>query len=118
MENVILGGDSHKKCKHCQDATVPTDPSKNHPDYTSLLSRLSKVKGQMSGIENMILERRYCVDILIQFKAVAAGLKFIEMAILKQHIRSCVRMTMKENNKVKIEEKIDELIRLVSSRLE
>lgn len=118
MKNTTLESNQHRECKHCEDINDVGNTIKNHPDHTSFLSRLNKVKGQLSGIEKMILERRYCVDILTQFKAVAAGLKFIELSILKQHIQSCVRGTMEANNRSKIEEKIAELIKVVSDRIE
>ncbi|MBX9767415.1 MAG: metal-sensitive transcriptional regulator [Bdellovibrionales bacterium] len=88
-----------------------------HPDHTSALARLRKIKGQINGLEKMIHEKRYCVDILTQFRAVASGLNVIESSILERHIQSCVVDVARSKNESEIQRKVAELTKLISNRL-
>jgi len=72
--------------------------------------RIRKVRGQIEGIERMVNDKRYCIDILQQIYAIIGGLKAIVLMILKNHIETCVREAMTSRNKKEIDTKIDELI--------
>lgn len=87
-----------------------------HPDHGVNLVRLRRVQGQLVGLEKMITDRRYCVDILVQFRAVASALKAIEGEIFEKHLRSCVQSAMSSKNKSEVDAKIDELMKLVIKR--
>lgn len=102
------------ECSACEESENSIE---KNPDHTSALARLKKIKGQINGIEKMIEDQRYCVDILIQFRAVSAALSSIEMAIFRKHVESCVRGAFESKNKTKVKEKIDELIDLVQKRV-
>ena len=54
-----------------------------HPSHEDQLLRLKKVEGQVRGIQTMIEERRYCMDLLSQIRAVTGALRKIESAILE-----------------------------------
>ncbi len=54
------------------------------------LARLGRIAGQVAGIRKMIEEERYCMDILVQLKAVRAALKKVEGNILRRHMNHCV----------------------------
>jgi DNA-binding FrmR family transcriptional regulator len=54
-------------------------------------SRLAKVEGQVRGLQRMIEEDKYCIDILTQLNATAAALKSIGVGLLDSHVRHCVR---------------------------
>ena len=95
----------------CHDSGEETFP---HPDHQAALARLRKVRGQIEGIERMILDRRYCPEILIQFRAVHSALKAVEVPIFEKHLRQCVTDSIKGNDKSDIEKKIVELIDLFS----
>ena len=56
----------------------------------SCRSRLRRIEGQVRGIERMIDEERYCIDILTQLHAVRAALKKVEDEVLKDHVEHCV----------------------------
>jgi CsoR family transcriptional regulator, copper-sensing transcriptional repressor len=88
-----------------------------HPDHSSSLSRLKKIKGQISGIEKMIDDQRYCVDILTQFRAVMAGLSAIEKSILQRHVKGCVKSAIQSRSDAIINRKADEIVRLIGRRL-
>ncbi len=86
--------------------------SHENPDHTVVLSRLKKIKGQIDGIEKMIHERRYCVDILTQLKASSSALRSVEGVILKRHLRGCVQDALMLKDQDQIEIKIEEMVNL------
>ena len=55
-----------------------------------LLARLRRVEGQVKGIEGMVEEDRYCVDVLTQISAVQAALDKVALGLLDDHARHCV----------------------------
>lgn len=85
----------------------------DHPDHSIHLKRLHKVKGQIEGIEKMILDQRYCPDIINQVKAASAALKAVEAEIFKSHLRGCVKDAFNSKDSFKAEEKIQEVIKMV-----
>ena len=83
-----------------------------HPSHEDQLLRLRKVEGQVRGIQNMIQERRYCMDLLSQIKAITGALLKIESGILKTHLQHCVNDAIKSKNKKNAELKIIEITKL------
>lgn len=77
-----------------------------------LLSRLSRVEGQIRGISRMVEEERYCIDILNQMQAVKAALKQIEQQILKGHAAHCVAHAVRHGGIKEQQKKFDELVEL------
>ncbi|MDR2098455.1 MAG: metal-sensitive transcriptional regulator, partial [Rickettsiales bacterium] len=59
-----------------------------YPSHEKELPRLNRAIGQMEGIRRMIEARRYCPEILIQFRAVKSAIRAIENNILKTHLES------------------------------
>ena len=55
-----------------------------------LLDRLSRIKGQVGGIERMVEDDRYCIDVLTQISAVQAALDKVALGLLDGHARTCV----------------------------
>lgn len=86
---------------------------KPSPKYGQHLARLSKAKGQIEGIERMIKEDRYCLDLITQLRAAASALKSIESEIFKSHIRGCVKQAVDSKDAFASEEKIQEIIKLL-----
>jgi len=56
----------------------------------SLLTRLKRIEGQVRGIQKMVEDDRYCIDILIQINAVNAALKQAGFSVLENHTSHCV----------------------------
>ena len=79
------------------------------------IKRLNKIEGQVRGIKKMIENHRYCIDILTQTKAVRAAIVKVEEKILKNHLNTCVRTSFNSNNEKDIEEKIAEVIKIISN---
>ena len=55
-----------------------------------LRTRLRRIEGQIRGIERMVDEDRYCIDVLTQISAVQAALDKVALGLLDDHARSCV----------------------------
>jgi CsoR family transcriptional regulator, copper-sensing transcriptional repressor len=83
---------------------------------TSCRSRLRRIEGQVRGIERMIDEERYCIDILTQLQAVRAALKKVEDEVLKDHVEHCVHDAIRGGKTEEQVEKIDELLRVLEKR--
>ena len=60
-------------------------------DKQGLMDRLKKVEGQVRGLQRMIDEDRYCVDVLTQVAAVRAALNRVGMMLMESHARGCMR---------------------------
>ena len=84
----------------------------NHPDHSDEIKRLNRLAGQVEGIKKMIEDRRYCVDVMTQLKAIQSASKSIEANILKRHFEACVSDALSQKSKAKRDEKIDELMKL------
>lgn len=97
---------STKKMKNAHSAH-------SHPDHIGHLKQLSRVRGQVDGIEKMIQEGRYCIDIINQLKAISAGVKVIESAIFEAHLKSCVQDAFASDDSADIQKKINEINKLV-----
>ena len=55
-----------------------------------LLKRLKRVEGQVRGIEGMVEDDRYCIDVLTQISAIQAALDKVALGLLDQHAHHCV----------------------------
>lgn len=84
------------------------------PSHTSQLQRLRRVEGQVRGVIKMIENKRYCMDILQQTRAISAALKAVENNIMEDHLTSCVASALKSNRKKDQANKIKEVIEVIS----
>jgi CsoR family transcriptional regulator, copper-sensing transcriptional repressor len=55
-----------------------------------LLNRLARIKGQVGGVERMVSDDRYCIDVLTQISAIQAALDKVALGLLDGHARTCV----------------------------
>jgi DNA-binding FrmR family transcriptional regulator len=93
------------------------DPQETaHPDHSKVLPRIKRAEGQLRGIAAMIEDRRYCVDIITQVRAVTAALRSIELEVFESHTKSCVRDAMNTKDPKVAEQKISEIIELFGRR--
>jgi CsoR family transcriptional regulator, copper-sensing transcriptional repressor len=72
----------------CNNADMETRGYTANKDQ--LLKRLARIKGQVGGVERMIEEDRYCIDVLTQIAAVEAALDKVALGLLDDHARHCV----------------------------
>ena len=76
-------------------------------EKSDLKLRLKKISGQINGIDKMIDDGRYCVDILQQILAARAALNKVALMILESHTKSCVVSAIRED---RADQGIDELL--------
>lgn len=67
-------------------------------DKAALLARLKRLEGQVRGVQRMIEEDKYCVDILNQIAAVRSALDRVGLILLENHTRGCVARAIKNND--------------------
>lgn len=84
--------------------------SLNESDKKDLKVRLKRIEGQVRGVQRMVEEEKYCVDILTQINAVRGALKNAGLKVLNRHINGCVQRAIKnEEGEEIIEELVDVL---------
>lgn len=67
-------------------------------DTDRLLLRMRKIEGQARGIQRMIEEERYCVDIVQQLTALSSAVDEVSLLILENHIKGCVSSAIREDH--------------------
>ena len=79
-------------------------------DKKSLLARLKKIEGQAKGIQEMVQDDRYCIDIVQQLTALGAAANEVAMLVLESHIEGCVSEAIRAEHG---EEHIKELMKTI-----
>jgi DNA-binding FrmR family transcriptional regulator len=79
----------------------------------ALVKRLHRIEGQVRGIERMLEEDRYCIDILTQVAAVTTALESLALQILDQHVKHCVAGAIASGDEAETGQKIEELLAAV-----
>jgi len=80
-------------------------------DKKNLITRLRRIEGQIRGLQKMIDEEKYCVDILTQVEASRGALRKVALKVLDSHINGCVQRAIK--NEEGENEIIDELMDVI-----
>lgn len=92
---------AEKKCELCERHK---ERDKEGREYQDLVKRLKRIEGQIRGIERMVEEDRYCIDILTQVSAATAALNAFNKVLLSEHIKSCVVENVKNGDDTVIDE--------------
>lgn len=82
------------------------------------LKRLRRIEGQIRGLQRMVDEDKYCIDILTQISAATKALESVALGLLDEHLRHCVAHAIEsggEEAHLKISEASDAIVRLVRS---
>jgi DNA-binding FrmR family transcriptional regulator len=74
------------------------------------LGRLRRIEGQVQGIQRMLEQDKYCVDVLLQLTAVQGAVEQVQKLVLGQHIATCVSDAMRSGNARERQRKVDELL--------
>jgi CsoR family transcriptional regulator, copper-sensing transcriptional repressor len=82
-------------------------------DKDAVIKRLHRIEGQVRGIERMVEDDRYCIDILTQISAVNTALESLAFKILDEHVRHCVAGALVSGDEVDAATKIEELLEAV-----
>jgi CsoR family transcriptional regulator, copper-sensing transcriptional repressor len=82
------------------------------------LARLRRIEGQIRGLQRMVDEDQYCIDVLTQVSAATRALQAFSLSLLEEHLASCVVNAAREGDaqaQVKVKEANDAIARLVRS---
>ena len=85
-------------------------------DKEAVRKRLRRISGQVGGIERMVEDERYCIDILTQVSAAQAALDKVALDLLEDHARHCVVGAARGDRDHKTEEMMEAVGRLIRSR--
>jgi CsoR family transcriptional regulator, copper-sensing transcriptional repressor len=105
-----------------QDETVEAGTADTHHGYISnkdnYLKRLRRIEGQARGLQGMVADEKYCIDILTQVSAMTSALESVALGLLNDHLTHCVVEAAAaggDEAQVKIKEASDAIARLVRS---
>jgi CsoR family transcriptional regulator, copper-sensing transcriptional repressor len=79
-------------------------------DKDALIKRLHRIEGQVRGLERMVEEDRYCIDVLTQISAVTTALESLALRILDDHVQHCVADALASGDQQAAQEKSRELL--------
>jgi CsoR family transcriptional regulator, copper-sensing transcriptional repressor len=95
-------------------AATQTTPTRGYTaTKDQLKKRLRRIEGQVRGIEGMVEEDRYCIDVLTQISAVQAALDKVALGLLDEHARHCVMGAQEEDQDEKTAELMAAVARLM-----
>ncbi len=86
---------------------------KKNPSHENNLVALRRIEGQVRGVQRMIEQRKYCIDILNQIAAIKGALSRVEGKILEKHLQTCVTKAVLGKSEKERQEKLDEILKLV-----
>ena len=86
---------------------------KKHPNQADNLVALRRIEGQVRGVQRMIEERKYCIDILNQIYAIKGAFSRVEEKILEKHFQRCVTEAVQGASEKKRQQKMDEILKLI-----
>jgi CsoR family transcriptional regulator, copper-sensing transcriptional repressor len=101
IDNYTLQGYSisikEKEVNHL-DKFLHDHPSKprTQDEKQKVVNRLKRIEGQVRGIQKMVEDDRYCMDILVQISAIQSALKNVGFAVTERHINHCVSDAIKQ----------------------
>ncbi len=75
--------------------------------------RLNRIAGQVRGVQKMIHDERYCIDILTQISSIQGAIKAVGENILERHLKGCVKQSFSNGDKEDREKKIEEVIEVL-----
>jgi DNA-binding FrmR family transcriptional regulator len=82
-------------------------------DKDALIKRLHRIEGQVRGIERMIEDDRYCIDVLTQISAATTALETVAFKVLDDHVSHCVAGALTSGDPIAAKEKTEELLAAV-----
>jgi len=84
-----------------------------HEQKDALVKRLHRIEGQVRGIERMVAEDRYCIDVLTQVGAVSTALESLAFVMLDEHVKHCVAGALASGDAAEAQAKAEELLEAV-----
>jgi CsoR family transcriptional regulator, copper-sensing transcriptional repressor len=95
---------------HSAHADAPGRRSTSYADdKAKILARLRRIEGQVRGIQKMVEQDQYCLDVLTQLSAIIAAARTTGLLVLEDHIRGCV-VNAAENDREQVLDELNEAI--------
>jgi len=91
---------------------APTVPG-YRDDKTAVLARLKRVEGQIRGLQRMVEDDTYCIDVLTQVSAATKALQSVAVQLLDDHLRHCVSDAVQSHDRVESDRIITEASRAI-----
>ena len=84
-----------------------------HDDKTAVLARLKRIEGQIRGLQRMVAEDTYCIDVLTQVSAATKALQSVAVQLLDDHLRHCVSNAVQSDDRLESDRIITEASRAI-----
>lgn len=104
-ENILSEPSLSPACENCIQRTK----KRSEEEYRTLMNRLKRIEGQVRGLERLLEEDIYCIDILTQVMAVNSALNSFSKELLSNHIKTCITNDILAGKT----ESVDELISIL-----
>ncbi|MFN8023947.1 MAG: metal-sensitive transcriptional regulator [Acidimicrobiales bacterium] len=88
-----------------------------HDDKHQILMRLKRIEGQVRGLQRLIEDETYCIDVLTQLAAVSKGLQQVGVKLLDEHLQHCVAGAAASGDDARTSELVQEATRAVERLL-
>ena len=88
---------------------------KVHPSHKKHMDALKRIEGQIRGIQRMVEEKRYCMDILTQLRAVSSAVGSVQNSILAKHLDTCLANAITRGSKTEKKKKVEEVVNLLKT---
>lgn len=100
----------HCKDKKNEQIMIP----RTDEEITATIKRLKRIEGQVRGVQKMVEDGRYCVDILVQISAITAAMNKVGFQLLERHTKHCVTKAIQEGNGEKSIQELMEVMKQFS----
>jgi DNA-binding FrmR family transcriptional regulator len=88
---------------------------KAYPSHKKHMDALRRIEGQIRGVQKMVEEKRYCVDILTQLSAVSSAVASVQNSILERHFDTCFKSAFENGSAIERKKKISEVLKILKT---
>jgi len=91
----------------------PSSPPGYHDNKAAILARLKRIEGQVRGIQRMVADDTYCIDVLTQVSASTKALQSVAVQLVDDHLHHCVAHAIQSGDAAQAEAKLAEATRAI-----
>ena len=110
MMNDQSGSVTDDRTTHASGQGVSRTSTSYAHDKAKIMARLRRMEGQVRGVQRMVEEDQYCLDVLTQLSAIIAAARQTGLLVLEDHVRGCVLGSEQAQDEIDREELLTELI--------
>ncbi len=108
--NERFGSATDDGTTHASAQGAPRTSTSYAHDKAKIMARLRRMEGQVRGVQRMVDEDQYCLDVLTQLSAIIAAARQTGLLVLEDHVRGCVLGAEHAQDEIDREELLTELI--------